>query len=168
MNGEVTVVFNSFIENHSNISGTIEVLSKISETVVVTEDKKVTVTPIAGKESVDIPITFHPSGSKINKKGIPNKAYNTETVEWTVDFNKSLDSISNAVLSDPIQDGQKFDKGSIKVYKLITLLNGTVTQGEELASGFTIGQAEGKDFSVSLGNISTAYRVVYTTKIDKK
>ncbi|MFO1446332.1 collagen binding domain-containing protein [Bacillus sp. Bva_UNVM-123] len=165
-NGQVTVIFNDFIENHSNISGTMEVLSKISETVVVTEDKIVKVTPIQDGVSKNIPIIFHPNGSTIDKNGIPNRAYNTETIEWTVNFNKSLETIKNAVLSDPIQNGQELRAGSIKVYKLITRLDGSVTLGDELTTGFTIGKTDGQDFEISFENdISTAYRVVYTTEI---
>jgi LPXTG-motif cell wall-anchored protein len=165
MNGLVTVVFNDFIEKRSNISGTMEVLSKISEKVVVTEDKIVKVIPIVGGVSKDIPITFHPNGSTIDKQGIPNKSYNTESIEWTVNFNKSLDPIKNAVLKDPIPDGLELQEGSIKVYKLITKLDGTVEQGNEVTSGFTIGKTDGKDFEINFGDISTAYRVVYTTKV---
>ncbi len=166
MNGEVTVVFNDFIENHSNISGTMEVISKISEQVIVTEERVVKVTPIQGGISKDIPIIFHPSGSTIDKKGIPNKSYNTEKIEWTVDFNKNLDTIKNAVLSDPIQAGQELEADSIKVFEIVTRLDGSVELGKEVTSAVNIGKMEnGKDFKVNLGEIISAYRVVYTTKI---
>ena len=46
MNGAATIVFNEFIENHSNIKGKLEVLTRINETITVTEDRIVKVTPI--------------------------------------------------------------------------------------------------------------------------
>ncbi|GED15952.1 collagen binding domain-containing protein [Aneurinibacillus migulanus] len=95
-------------------------------------------TPIKGRAKVGIPIIFQTSGSTIEKKGIPNRAYNTESIEWNVEFNKYLETINNAVLSDPIQADQELQAGSIKVYKLITKLDGSTTVGEELSSGFTI------------------------------
>ena len=97
----------------------------------MTEDRIVKVTPIQGKDSIDIPVDFQSNGSTIDKKGIPNKEYNTESIEWTVDFNKNLAEIKNAMLTDPIQEGQELDRDSLKVYKLITKLDGSVTQGEE-------------------------------------
>lgn len=138
MNGLATVVFNDFIEKHLRISGTLEVLIRISEQVIVTEERNVITTPIKSGAKVEIPIIFQPSGSTIEKKGVPNRAYNTESIEWNVEFNKYLETINNAVLSDPIQADQELQAGSIKVYKLITKLDGSTTVGEELSSGFTI------------------------------
>lgn len=166
MDGVATVTFNKFIENHSDIKGTLQVLSKISEKVVVTDEKIVTVTPITGKDSIDIPINYNPNGTAIDKKGTPDKNYNAKTINWTIDFNKNLDSIKNAKLSDPIQEGQLLQANSIKVYKLITHLDGSVEQGEEVTTGFNVGKITGdKDFQIDLGDIKSAYRVEYTTDI---
>ncbi|WP_423774851.1 collagen binding domain-containing protein [Aneurinibacillus aneurinilyticus] len=63
---------------------------------------------------------------------ISNRAYNTESIEWNVDFNKYLETINNTLLSDPIQAGQELQAGSIKAYKLITKLDGSTIVGEEL------------------------------------
>jgi len=163
--GTVKIVFNDFIETHSNIKGTIEVLSKISETVTITEDKKIIITPIADGKQIEIPIVFQPEGPTITKKGTPNKPYNTESIAWTIDFNKNLENIHSAVLKDPIQDGQELDANSVKVYKLITRLDGSVTQGEEVPGLKIEKTSDGRDFQINLGDIKSAYRVIYTTNI---
>ncbi len=166
--GTATVEFTEYIEHHSNIKGTLEVLTELSKDIIITEDKEIIVTPIEGGDSIKVPITYNPGGPAIEKKGVPNKGYNAETIEWTVDFNKTLEKIENAVLNDPIQAGQKLQKDSLKLYHLITKMDGTVTLGELVdQSKYIVGNTtDGKDFSLDFrGDINTAYRVVYTTDI---
>lgn len=161
--GQVKMIFNSFIENHSNIKGTLEVLSSIRESLVVTDDREITVTPIVGKSSHNIPITFTPKGNTIDKKGTPDKGYNARTINWTVDFNKHLADINNAKLTDLIQDGQELQIDTIKIYRLITKLDGSTEQGEEIKGQQII--ADGKELQINFGDIASAYRVTYTTNI---
>ncbi|MFT4415008.1 collagen binding domain-containing protein [Fredinandcohnia humi] len=163
-NGRVTMVFNGFIQSHSNIRGTLEVLSSIRETIVVTEDRKVEVTPIEGHATSTIPIAFTPKGNTIDKKGIPDKGYNAKNIYWTIDFNKHLEDIQNAVLTDPLLEGQALQPGSIKIYELYTKMDGSVEQGREITA--SIGKTkDGKDFKIQFGNIKSAYRVTFVTDI---
>lgn len=166
--GKVTITFTDYIEDNSNLSGTLEVLTELSKDIVVTEDKQITVTPLDGKDSIEIPIDYTPGGPAIEKKGTPNKEYNASTIEWTVDFNKTLQEVQQAKLSDPIQTGQELQEGSIKLYHLITKLDGTVEQGELVdPNTYTVGKtADGEDFVIDFNrDINTAYRAVYTTNI---
>ncbi|MBB4823279.1 putative surface anchored protein [Sporosarcina luteola] len=159
--GNASIVFTDFIENNSNVSGTLEVQTRIDETTTINEEKVVTFTPIEGGETVTLPILFEHSGSTIDKRGIANKSYNADSIEWTVDFNKGLDTVGNAVLQDFIQDGMELEEGSVEVYKLITRLDGTVEKGE--IADFSIKQEP--DFSIDLGTITSAYRLIYKTRI---
>ncbi|GGA20614.1 SpaA isopeptide-forming pilin-related protein [Psychrobacillus lasiicapitis] len=165
--GKATVTFTDYIEKRSNINGNLEVLTKLSKEIIVTEDKTITITPIAGGASITVPLDFTPGGPSVTKKGIPNRAYNAETIEWTIDFNKTLENVEKAILSDPIQDGQLLNEGSIKLYHLNTKLDGNVTLGSEVTSGFAVGKtAGGKDFTINFeGDIKSAYRLVYTTTL---
>ncbi|MBD2843679.1 LPXTG cell wall anchor domain-containing protein [Paenibacillus sp. IB182496] len=165
MDGQVSILFNSFIETHSNISGSLEVLSQIREDVVVTEDRVVTVTPIEGQASKQIPLRFDYSGNTIDKRGVPDRGYNAAQIEWEIDFNKAMDEIANARLSDPIPSGQQLVPDSIKLYELISRLDGSVELGAEV-SGPAIGTTdEGEDFAIALGDIKRAYRVVFATEL---
>ncbi len=166
--GTATIEFTKFIEEYSKISGNFEIWTELSEETVMNEDKELVITPIEGKESMTIPIDFNPGGSAVEKKGNPNRSYNAEEIEWTVDFNKTLETIQNAKLIDPIQDGQALKEGLIKLYHLETKLNGEVTQGEEVdPNSYTIGKtAGGKDFAIYFkDDIRSAYRLVYVTDI---
>jgi LPXTG-motif cell wall-anchored protein len=162
-NGRVKMVFNSFIENHSNIKGTLEVLTSVRESLIITEDRKITVTPIEGKSSHIIPIAFTPKGNTIDKKGISDKGYNAKTIDWSVDLNKHLADIKRAKLTDVIQDGQELQKDSVKIYKLVTKMDGSIEQGEEHKGSEVI--ADGDNLQVNFGDIASAYRVTYTTNI---
>ncbi len=166
--GTATIEFTKFIEEYSKISGNFEIWTELSEETVINKDKELVITPIEGKESMTIPIDFNPGGSAVEKKGIPNRSYNAEEIEWTVDFNKTLETIRNAKLIDPIEEGQALKEGSIKLYHLETKLNGEVTQGEEVdPNSYTIGKtAGGKDFAIAFkDDIRSAYRLVYVTEI---
>jgi len=168
LSGKATVRFTDYIENYSNVNGTLQVLTSLSEELVVTEGEVIVSFPVEGGASITIPLIYTPAGSSVEKKGTPNRAYNSEMIEWTVDFNKSLGKVNKAVLSDPIQDGQSLEQGSIKLYHLCVKLNGTVTLGAEVDAGdYTIGKtSEGKDFIINFhDDIKTAYRLVYTTNI---
>ncbi|WP_080843880.1 SpaA isopeptide-forming pilin-related protein [Cytobacillus gottheilii] len=164
LDGNATVVFNDFIERHSNIKGTLQVLTSIKGTNVITSERIVTVTPIQGEASIDIPVKFEPAGSTIDKRGVPNRTYNTDHIVWTVDLNKHLQKIDHAVFKDPIPSGQELDRTTVEVYKLKTKLDGSV-EVDGKVEGLTVGKIDNKDFQIELGNIDQAYRIVFTTLV---
>ncbi|WP_166554448.1 MULTISPECIES: SpaA isopeptide-forming pilin-related protein [Clostridia] len=166
--GTATIEFTKFIEGYSNINGNFEILTQLSEEIIINEEKEVIITPIEGKDSITIPIDFNPAGPAVEKQGIPNRSYNAEEIEWTVDFNKTLDTIRNATINDPIQKGQALKEGSIKLYHLETKLSGEVSQGQEVdPNSYTVGKTEdGEDFTVHFSeDIHSAFRLVYETDI---
>ncbi len=89
------------------------------------------------------------------KNGSANK-FNSDEIEWTVDFNQGEQLITGAELSDTLA-GLAL-KGDIEIYELQIQADGTVKQGP-LYKTYTTG------FPVSLGDIDKAYRAIYTTTI---
>nr|WP_249316973.1 SpaA isopeptide-forming pilin-related protein [Bacillus sp. FJAT-50079] len=165
--GQATIEFTKYIEEHSNLGGSLQIITELHKELVI-DDDKVTVTPIQGEASHNIPINYRPGGPSVEKSGKVDRAYNAEKITWTVDFNKTLEALQNAVLNDPIQDGQTLKEGTIKLYHLVTRLNGTVELGEQVdPSKYTIGEtANGKDFAIQFNEeIKSAYRVVFETDI---
>lgn len=160
IDGTATIEFTDVIENYSNISGHIEVLTEIREDAIIV-DGGITITPIEGKESYTIPVNFQPGGPAIEKKGIPNRTYNGDVITWTVDFNKTIESLSNAKLEDVIPEGQLLKEDSMKLYKLNVKWNGDVELGEEV----DFNKVGDYDFALELGDINSAYRLVYETEI---
>ncbi|MGP4064266.1 SpaA isopeptide-forming pilin-related protein [Oceanobacillus sp. M65] len=159
---EIVIMFNENIEENSNIAGYINLWSAFDAHYAGAAEGEEITFPIAGENSITYPITFEPRGTAIDKRGVPDKSYNTNKITWTVDFNKNLQTIENAVLADETTGEQKVIDGSMKVYKLHMNANGTIDEGktEELSShGF------GTDFPLQLGTIDSAYRVVYETEI---
>ena len=157
MDGTATITFTELIEEYSNINGTVQVWTEIREDTVITENVLI-ITPIEGKESIKIPIVFHQSGPAIEKRGIPNRTYNGDTVTWMIDVNKSVEKLTGAKIVDTIEEGQELKEGSMKLYKLKTKWNGTVEVGEEISIGE-------QSFPLVLGSIDSAYRLVYETEI---
>src|SRR5690606_24454689 len=106
-----------------------------------------------GGASTEIPINFTPTGNSIDKSGEPDKKYNAKEIEWTVDFNKHMKKITDAVLSDPIQARQELKPGSIKVYKLNMHMDGSIASADLINSGYIIGQTDDNgDFQISFGD----------------
>ncbi|MGE6631753.1 SpaA isopeptide-forming pilin-related protein [Bacillus sp. NPDC077027] len=166
--GNASIEFTDFVKQYSNIHGTLQIWTQLDKQTVITEEKEIEITPIEGKDIVTIPITYIPNGPNVSKKGEPNRAYNAETIQWTVDFNMDLDDIKQAKLMDPIQDGQALKKDSIKLYRIDTKLNGETSIGQEVDQDhYTIGQtADGQDFTIEFkDDMHLAYRLVYETDI---
>ncbi|MHC8517799.1 SpaA isopeptide-forming pilin-related protein [Sporosarcina sp. ITBMC105] len=160
LNGTVTIEFTDYIERKSDVNGQIGIWTEISEETIITGDKLI-ITPIEGKASLTIPLNFQPGGAAIEKQGTPNRVYNGETITWTIDVNKNLASLTNAQIIDPIQAGLELKDGSMKLYQLNTKWSGKVEVGAELP-------LDSRTFPVLLGDIDTAYRLVFeTTVIDE-
>ncbi|NAP00278.1 hypothetical protein FRY77_30315, partial [Halomonas sp. MG34] len=161
-NNEIIITFNENIEGNSNISGYINLWSAFDAHYAGPAEGKEITFPIAGENSITYPITFEPRGTAIDKRGVPDKSYNTNKITWTVDFNKNLQSIENAVLADETTGEHTLIDSSIKVYQLHMNANGSIDESrtEEISNhGF------GSDFPLQLGSIDSAYRVVYETEI---
>lgn len=166
--GNATIEFTDFIKQYSNIQGTLQVWTQLDKKTVITEEKEVVITPIEGKDTISIPIQYIPNGPNVSKKGEPNRSYNAETIQWTVDFNMDLDDVKQAKLLDPIQEGQALKKDSIKLYRVDTKLNGETSLGQLLDENhYTIGQtADGQDFTIEFkDDVHLAYRLMYETDI---
>ncbi|WP_182201148.1 SpaA isopeptide-forming pilin-related protein [Paraliobacillus salinarum] len=159
---KIVITFNEEIENNSNVVGWIELESLFDEHFAEEADQQISI-PVKGEGSIDFPVRFQPSVNGIDKR-VQNvdRPYNTETITWEVDFNKSLEDIQNGILKDNLSAGQSFVPGSLKVYKLTMNADGTVASvGEEITD-----HTFGDQFDLQLGNISDAYRIVYDTAVD--
>nr|WP_246384259.1 SpaA isopeptide-forming pilin-related protein [Gracilibacillus halotolerans] len=161
-NREIVITFNEEIEKNSDISGYIELWSEFNENYNGTAENVITF-PISGEQTVEYPVKFVPNASAIDKKGVPaDRAYNTTRIQWTVDINKNLQSIENAVLLDDLTVGDhSIIPESLKVYELTMNADGSIAEQSEELSGYEFED----DFSILFGDINSAYRIVYETEI---
>ncbi|WAA11868.1 SpaA isopeptide-forming pilin-related protein [Fervidibacillus halotolerans] len=167
--GTVTMTFNEEIEKRSNIKGNLKLWTEFTTDWKGSVQQDI-VFSFTDDHFITIPVQFQPKpGSEIDKTGTPDKTYNATTINWTVDFNKQLKTIKNAVLRDPIQDGQQLQADSIHVYKLDVQLDGSVEQGDLVdPSEYVIEKTDtGEDFQLRFTSeeIDSAYRVTFTTDI---
>lgn len=158
----IIITFNENIENESNIEGEIILQSNFDENYDGLADGDKITFPLEDGTELKFPIKFIPNANVIDKSGIGNKQYNTNTITWTVDINKNLQEIENATLDDVIREGDhSFVAGSLKVYQLVMNADGSVNEAiEQTDHDF------GLAFPLDLGNIDSAYRFVYETKIN--
>ncbi|MDZ5000887.1 hypothetical protein GNF79_17855, partial [Clostridium perfringens] len=83
--------------------------------------------------------------------------------------NTGEESIDQAIVEDTIKPGLSFDKNSPKVYKLKLDSNGNATIDGDALPGYIAEDIKNENgntsFKVNLGNINSAYRLVYRTDI---
>ncbi|GFZ99581.1 hypothetical protein GCM10008018_52270 [Paenibacillus marchantiophytorum] len=162
---QVLITFNNYIESHDNIHGTLTFKTQLDKSQL-TENTVVTITiPIKTGEQV---FTLHlrPTvTSTIEKSGV-SSGINAKSIDWTIDVNKMLDAVQNAVVIDVIPTGLSVPV-TVAVYDLTVKLDGSVLQGGLLDSSKYTVSASGATLSVHFADspIQTAYRLQFSTPI---
>ena len=158
---------------YSSITGSAGFETKFEFKTVPTENPVKLSFPIAASASNTIEVKFGPDPSKIgngaDKSGKADK-YNPDKITWTLNVNKTLDTVENAKVEDTFGAGYSYVNGSLKVYDLTVQTDGTTVQGSQI--GYNPEDLElttsPSGFKLNLGNISGARQIVYETRIDDK
>ncbi|MCO7125481.1 SpaA isopeptide-forming pilin-related protein [Sporolactobacillus shoreicorticis] len=160
-NGHVVMTFNDQVKENSDVHGTLFVNTKFDKKEITGPVDQQIKFPV-NNDSPVVTVHFKPDvKSTIDKTGELDKGLNPTEVTWNVDVNKELEKITNAKVTENWPSGINFN--SVKVYKLNVDVQGNVTQGDELTSGYSIDTNGNVTFD---GTIDSAYRLVYTTSID--
>jgi len=166
-NYEVIMTFNKEIEN-DEVQGTVRIETKFDKKKITGSVEQEIVFPIKDQDVVK-KIVFKPDvKSTVEKAGIPD-GYNPKSIHWTIDVNKKLETVNQAVVTDAIPDGLALVPGSLKVYGLDMKLDGSASPKDEVdPEKYEVGKTDdGKDFRISFkdASINSAYRIEYTTSI---
>ncbi|WP_411167570.1 collagen binding domain-containing protein [Clostridium sp. MB05] len=167
MDGKLRLVFNDYANTHSNVKGTVQFNSEFNKEVIKGENPVKITFPISNKEEKTIVIRFKPENiaSSVEKSGIANKPVNSDKIAWTIDVNKTLAKVDNALIEDIFDESLSFEEASLKVYKLNVNLDGSTTLGDIVdSSKYTFDKTK-NGFKLNLGSINSAYRISYSTKI---
>ncbi|WP_214859243.1 SpaA isopeptide-forming pilin-related protein [Exiguobacterium sp. s161] len=165
-NGNATVTFNEKINEYSEIRGKLTVLTQVKETVSISEEKTITITPIVGKVSKDIRVALKNPGKDIAKSGIANRVYNPNSIKWSVELNKGLKDITNAVWTDPLPAGLKLDTDSIRIERLVLKMDGTIDQVVDVTKDYTV-ETTGA-IRIDFKTMKNAYRISFDTTIENE
>ena len=106
-------------------------------------------------------------GTTAVKNGSADKALNPQNITWTIDVNKALEKVDDAVVTDAIPEGLSYN-GDLKVYKLDVDVRGNVSNPVLInPPAYTPALPSGPSnvLSVDLGDITGAYRIEFSTKI---
>ncbi|RCK09830.1 LPXTG cell wall anchor domain-containing protein [Bacillus licheniformis] len=158
--GHVVMTFNGDVKEDSNVKGTLFVNTQFNAQKIKGSTTQKIPFPVKS-DTPEVTVYFKPKVSKtIDKSGTFDKGINPGQVTWTVDLNKKLDQVKNAKL-------QNFPEGltyrSVKVYQLDVNIDGSVSRGDEVLSGYTVDADGNVTFD---GEIDSAYRLIYVTDID--
>ncbi|MBU9711361.1 Cna B-type domain-containing protein [Evansella tamaricis] len=157
---KILITFNENVQYESNIIGYISLSSSFDKNYDGPALGEPISIPLSNGETTEFPVRFVPDGSAIEKNGVPNKVYNTDTIEWTIDINKNLQVLEDVVLDDVLTEGDhQYIEGSMRFYQLVMNANGTVVDVIELT------EYENTTFPIEFDKIEQAYRIVYETEI---
>ncbi|MES5952676.1 SpaA isopeptide-forming pilin-related protein [Bacillus fungorum] len=165
--GKVTMTFNDYIEGHPDVAGNLQLKTEFNKAEIKGTTTQEIPFPIKDKD-VSITVDFKPNvQTATNKKGLPDRPINTNEINWTVEMNKTKDTLKNAVFKDNIPQGTSLNKDSIKVYYLEVDVNGNVTRGKEADSAdYKIISSDSSKLEISFKDeINKAYQIEYATKI---
>lgn len=94
--------------------------------------------------------------------------YNPTSIAWTVDVNKSLDSINNAVVTDKLPAELSLNTVSIAVYELDVNVDGTASLGSLVNnSKYDVTASTSGELNLKFNDkpITKAYRIGFLTDI---
>ncbi|OCS85485.1 SpaA isopeptide-forming pilin-related protein [Caryophanon latum] len=89
---------------------------------------------------------------------------NPSRIKWSMYVNTELKNVSNATVTDALQQYLTFDPTTLKVHKLKVSEGGKLAYGAQVTNVQNSGSAT--NLSFNLGNISGAYIIEFETKID--
>lgn len=107
----------------------------------------------------DITVNFaNTADNKLKKTGAANKKnFNSDEIEWTIEFNQGEQEIKGAQLTDDLGDGLKIT-GDITITVMEVLLNGDLKPTNNVRTETA--------FPINLGDTNKAYRVTYKTSVE--
>lgn len=153
--GTIIFTFNELIE-HAKLEGNFYVWIKFDESKMEDGLKQKINFSSVGQGIIDVHFA-NTATDKLKKSGSANKNnFNSDEIDWTVDFNQGEKAMNNAVLTDTLPTNLEL-KGNIEIRELEVQLNGSVKEGPVV-------QTESA-FPVQLGDTDKAYRVTYTTSV---
>ncbi|WP_416722547.1 SpaA isopeptide-forming pilin-related protein [Bacillus stercoris] len=160
-NGHVVMTFNGEIKESSHVKGTLVINTQFNEKKITGSTTQKIPFPV-NADTPETTVYFKPNVSKtVDKSGVLDKGINPGKVTWTVDVNKKLDQVKNAKLTESLPDGVIYR--SVKVFELNVNIDGSVSRGNEVSSGYSVDSKGNVTFD---GTIDSAYRLVYETDID--
>ncbi|APH34764.1 cell wall anchor protein [Bacillus subtilis] len=158
--GHVIMTFNGEVKEDSNVKGSLYVNTQFNQKEIKGSTTQKIKFPV-NSDTPDVTVYFKPNVNKtIEKSGSLDKGINPGKVTWTVDLNKKEEEVKNAKLTESLPDELIFR--SVKVYELDVNIDGSVSQGNEITSGYTVGENGSVTFA---GTIDSAYRLIYDTEI---
>ncbi|MEK4106576.1 collagen binding domain-containing protein [Paenibacillus sp. FSL R10-2791] len=164
---EVIMTFNDYIETHDDVQGTLRLNTKFDKQQISGSTIQNILFPVSGGIQT-VTVNFKPSvGSTIEKRGIA-EGFNANQILWTVDVNKSLEAVGNAIVTDPIPSDLSLNTPvTVSVYQLSIQLDGSVTEGALLDTSKYSAELSGGSLIVRFTEpvIKEAYRIVYSTGI---
>ncbi|WP_427181933.1 collagen binding domain-containing protein [Paenibacillus sp. TC-CSREp1] len=153
--GTIVFTFNEMLE-HAQLEGIFYVWLRFEESKMEDGLKQKIDFSSTGQGIINVHFA-NTARDELQKSGKANKNnFNSDEIEWTVDFNQGEKIMTNVVLEDTLPSGLSL-QGDIEIRELQVQLNGSVKEGPVVDRA--------AQFPVDLGDINKAYRITYTTSV---
>ncbi|EFR97594.1 cell wall surface anchor family protein, partial [Listeria ivanovii FSL F6-596] len=165
--GKVTITFSDYVENNSDIKGSLDFWAGFNfDTVSAEGDDSLSLDFPLGGGSDEIVVVVDPL-IEINPNETAHKygyvdSQNPELIHWSVRVNYAKTNIENAVYEDFIGPDQVLNFDSVRAYHGDILPDNTfINSGNQVpASNFV--QTD-RGFKVTLGDLTDTVKITYTT-----
>ncbi|MHA6481232.1 SdrD B-like domain-containing protein [Paenibacillus sp. strain BS8-2] len=157
------------------LSGGMQVNAWLEETTVIVDNEILVRIPVSATAQIDVtlPVSFGNPTPNISKTMVSrDRAINTTKVNWSIDFNKNLGTINQAIVTDTLPSQLALDETSLRVVPLsYDLHTGAFTEGIDLVkdTDYTLSYVPATNvFTVDLslsGTLKNAYRIYYTSNV---
>ena len=164
-NGKVVMTFNDYVENHSNVSGKLEIRTEFRKELIKGSTEIIIAIPVRSGEQTVI-VRLKPQGGKLIEK--QGNAVGKNQINWTVKINTTLDKIKHAVVTDAMPEGLELIDGSVEVYHLQVNGDGSTLLGDKVEDGkVTVATNNGAKLELAFADetIGKAYEIRFSTKL---
>ena len=162
--GTVKIVFHDNVKNLGNATGAFHFTASF-DTTKVTDPGDVVIKIPGDSSSANSTVHINSNVQQaIDKRGAPDKSYNPGKITWIVEFNKPMDTLHNAVLSDALPSGLRLS--DVLVQTMDVDVNGNVDESSVTTYTGTANVDRTTGRIEFPGELKRAIRVVYTTDID--
>ncbi|MCT4542156.1 MAG: SpaA isopeptide-forming pilin-related protein [Vallitalea sp.] len=173
---ELKITFAKQSDLESNVTGMVGFKLKLSTKKTTIELPYTWTVPINTSDSKDIVFKVTPKGGKALTKSGAQESSND--IKWTIDFNTSLDSLTNPVLHDTYSSTLRYKDNSLTIHELRINGRGDIVLGNDVTgtallelptfnnAKASIKEGLGGNVDFKFKDITKAYRIEYITSID--
>ncbi len=162
--GRIVMTFNDYMENHSNVKGTLEIVTEFNVEIVKGSEEVVIPVPVRDGVQTVVVVLKPDVDTTIEKRGL--LAADKSRIDWAIEINKKLEKLEQATVADPMPEGLRLIADSVKVYRLQVNADGSTVKGAPAdPTAYSLEAYDDRFVLKFAETIDRAYRIEYSTDV---